>query len=79
MNAIDWLPIEDAPEDTLILLRKDFEDVDTPLIVVGEVTTFKGSKHYLWRGPYEGVIKEFSRIGDSETFTHYNTLGIYKV
>ena len=70
-----WKPISEAPEDTLILLRKDFDSVETPLVVVGEVITFKGKKHHLWRGPYDQTIKDFSSVGDSETFTHYAEIG----
>ena len=45
-----WKPISEAPEDILILLRKDFDSVETPMVVVGEVITFKGKKHHLFQG-----------------------------
>ena len=66
-----WKSIETAPEDVLILLRKDFPGVETPMVVVGMVTSFKGKVHHLWNGPYDGVVNEFGRIGNSETFTHW--------
>ena len=71
----NWKPIKEAPEDTLVLLRKDFPNVITPMVVVGEVTTFKGQQHHLWRGPYDQTVKEFSSVGESETFTHYAEIG----
>ena len=74
----NWKPISEAPEDTLILLRKDFPSVETPMVVVGEVITFKGQKHHLWRGPYDQTVKDFSSVGESETFTHYAEIGQLK-
>lgn len=52
-----WQPIETAPMDTLVLLRKDFKGTETPLVVVGEVITFKGVVHHLWRGGYDACVK----------------------
>ena len=71
----DWNTIDTCPEDKLVLLRKDFSGVETPMVVVGELTTFKGKVHHLWRGPYEGTVKEFSNIGFKEHFTHWADLG----
>jgi len=49
-------PISEAPLDTLIIFKKVFKDIETPLIVVGEVVTFKGKIHHLYRGGYEETI-----------------------
>ena len=73
---MNWLPISEAPEDQLILLRKDFDGLETPMIVVGEVTTFRGEKHQLWRGPYDQTVKDFPVVGGPNKFTHYAEIGV---
>lgn len=72
---MNWKPISEAPEDTLILLRKDFPEFETPMIVVGEVITFNEERHILCRGPYEGVGRTFSSSCSPEKFTHYAEIG----
>lgn len=71
---VEWKSIETAPFDTLILMKKDFEGFETPMVVVGEVINFKGATHYLCRGPYDDVIDTFNEIGDAEKPTHWANL-----
>ncbi len=72
---MNWLPISEAPEDELILLRKDFDCLEAPMIVIGEVTTIQGKRHQLWGGPYDQTVKDFPVVEDSNKFTHYAEIG----
>lgn len=56
-----WKPIEDAPLDQLILMRKNFANAETPLVVVGEVIEFKGKIHHLWRGAYDESVRVYKQ------------------
>ena len=53
--------ISEAPFDELIILRKDFLGIETPLIVVGEITMFKGKIHHLWRGGYISAVDRYKK------------------
>jgi hypothetical protein len=59
---MNWKPIDDVPHDKLVLLRKNFEKAETPLIVIGEVFKFKGNIHHTWRGGYDDSIKLYKKV-----------------
>jgi len=58
-----WKDIDETtPQDELVLLRKNFEAAETPLIVIGEVVTFRGAVHHLSRGAYDNSIKCYKEV-----------------
>jgi len=69
---MQWKTIDDStPQDELILLRSSVPDIDTPLVVVGELTTFKGKLHHLWRGTYDKTVVEFRQHGFKDVFQQW--------
>jgi uncharacterized protein YrzB (UPF0473 family) len=58
MNKMTWKLIDTTtPMDKTILLRKNFNNLDTPCIVIGEIITFRDKVCHLWRATYEETIK----------------------
>lgn len=73
--TIEWKPIDEAPEDEDILLKQHFNGISLPLIVIGEVITFKEKLHYLWKGPYEDTVKVYlEELGGEFLPTHWASM-----
>ena len=70
---MQWKTIDTVPQDKLVLLRKNFKNAETPLIVVGEVFTFKGKVHHAWRGAYDESINIYKKVDKNwdEKFEFY--------
>lgn len=77
MAVNEWKDIRTCPKDTIVLLKKEFDEVETPCVVIGEITSFNGEVHHLWRGAYTGVVdlykNEIAPYWD-EKFTHWKEL-----
>jgi hypothetical protein len=78
MNNMTWKLIDKTtPMDKTILLRKNFNNLDTPCIVIGEIITFRDKVCHLWRATYEETIKIYREESDpewDEMFTHWMEL-----
>ena len=72
-NAID----DNTPTDKNLLLKKEFSELSTPLVVIGEVINFKGVTHHLWKGGYDSTVKIYKQETKDwdEKFTHWAELG----
>ena len=73
----NWDIIENAPRETKILLMKQFENANTPCVIIGEVIKFNGKMHHLWSGAYEDVVDIYNDEVDPEwdrKFTHWKRL-----
>ena len=71
----EWKLIDEAPKDKDILLKQYFDGISLPLIVIGEVITFKEKLHYLWKGPYEDTVKIYlEECGDEFLPTHWASI-----
>lgn len=73
---MDWQKVSTAPLNTPVLLKRQFRNHKTPLIVVGEVVVSRRKKYHLWNGAYCDVVDLFCRYQPSwdAKFTHWAPL-----
>lgn len=54
-----WNPIETAPKDKNILLKQECGK-SIPMIVIGEISTFKGKNVIFFNAAYEDTVRLFT-------------------
>ena len=70
-----WNDISTVPEEKIVLLRKDFDECETPLVVIGEVINMNGKVHQLYRGGYAETVNVYKTYGfEDNCFTHWAPL-----